>query len=141
MKSILKIMLKNRIITLIVINIAIIIWIVWYQGQIQYEPLLDFSNPKERIFPLHPEVYNPFIVIIVLNINDIHPENLSCFHHMTPKMKAKKLKQLPREIIFELGVYTKVDNLLKWCNEADLDDVDRQATAMIVASVPIRICK
>ena len=77
----------------------------------------------------------------LLYVNDIHPENLSCFHHMTPKMKAKKLKQLPREIIFELGVYTKVDNLLKWCNEADLDDVDRQATAMIVASVPIRICK
>lgn len=68
MKSILKYMLKNRIVTLIVINIAIIIWIVWYQGQIQYEPLIDFSNPKERILPLHPEVYNTIIVIIVLNI-------------------------------------------------------------------------
>ena len=75
----------------------------------------------------------------LLYVNDIHPENLSCFHHMTPKMKAKKLKQLPGEIFFELGVYKKVDNLLKWCDEVDLDDVDRQAAAMIVVSIPVTV--
>ena len=75
MKSILEYMLKNRIVTLIVINIAIIIWIVWYQGQIQYEPLLDYTNPRERILPLHSEVYNTMIVIIILNIIAIFRES------------------------------------------------------------------
>ena len=65
MKSILN---NSRILILCVINIAVIFWIVWYHGQIQYEPLLDYANLEEKIFPLHKKVYNAIIVTIIVNI-------------------------------------------------------------------------
>jgi hypothetical protein len=52
-------------------------------------------------------------------------------------MKKKKLKQVPKEIFFELGIYKKVDNLLKRCGEVNLDEVDKQAMKMIVVSCPV----
>ena len=70
-------------------------------------------------------------------VNDIHPEKLSCFHHLLPKMKKKKLKQIPPKILFELGIYKNVYNLLKQCGEVSLDEVDKQATSMIVVSIPV----
>ena len=70
-------------------------------------------------------------------VDDIHPEKLSCFHHRLPKMKKRTLKRVPEEIVFELGVYKKVDNLLKRCGEVSIDEVDKQATEMIVVSIPV----
>ena len=74
-------------------------------------------------------------------VNDIHPEKLSCFHHLLPKMKKKKLRRIPDEIIFELGVYKEVDYLLTWCHDVDMDKVDKLATAMIVVSIPVNVNK
>jgi hypothetical protein len=69
MKSILRCMVKNRIAILGIIDIAIVFWIVWYERQIQYEPLLDYtSNLSVMKLPLHPEVYNTVIVTIIFNI-------------------------------------------------------------------------
>jgi len=73
----------------------------------------------------------------LLYVNDIHPEKLSCFHHILPKMNKKTLKKVPEEIIFELGVYKEVDYLLTWCHDVDMGKVDKLATAMIVVSIPV----
>ena len=67
--SILRCMIKNRVAILGIIDIAIVFWIVWFERQIQYEPLLDYSsNLSVMKLPLHPEVYNTMIVTIILNI-------------------------------------------------------------------------
>ena len=69
MRSILRYIIKNRIAILGIIDIAIVFWIVWFERQIQYEPLLDYSsNLSVMKLPLHPEVYNTMIVTIILNI-------------------------------------------------------------------------
>ncbi|MCR4836465.1 MAG: hypothetical protein K5899_08810 [Bacteroidaceae bacterium] len=73
----------------------------------------------------------------LLYVNDIHPEKLACFHCLLPKMKKKKLRRIPNEIIFELGVYKEVDYLLTWCHDVDMDKVNKLATAMIVVSCPV----
>ena len=77
----------------------------------------------------------------LLYVNDIHPEKLSCFRNLLPKMKKKKLRRIPDEIIFELGVYKEVDYLLTWCHDVDMDKVDKLATAMIVVSIPVNVNK
>ena len=41
MKSTLKYLISNRIALLSVFDVAIIIWIAWYEGRIEYEPLLE----------------------------------------------------------------------------------------------------
>ena len=56
-------------------------------------------------------------------------------------MKKKKLRRIPDEIIFELGVYKEVDYLLTWCHDVDMDKVDKLATAMIVVSIPVNVNK
>ena len=62
-------MIKNRIAILGIIDVAIVFWIVWFERQIQYEPLLDYtSNLSVMKLPLHSEVYNTMIVTIILNI-------------------------------------------------------------------------
>ena len=69
MKSILRFLIKNRIVILGIIDIAIVFWIVWFERQIQYEPILnDGSNLSVMKLPLHPEVYNTIIVTIIFNI-------------------------------------------------------------------------
>ena len=51
MKSILKYLLKNRILILSVIDIALIIWIIWYESRIQYEALPDCNyNMGKKYF-------------------------------------------------------------------------------------------
>ena len=60
-------MLKRRVAILSVIDIVIVFWIVWFERQIQYEPLLDYdSNIGAKLLPLHSEVYNTMIVTIIL---------------------------------------------------------------------------
>ena len=69
MKLILRCMIKNRIAILGIFDIIIVFWIVWFERQIQYEPLLDYSsNLSAMKLPLHPEVYNTIIITIILNI-------------------------------------------------------------------------
>ena len=52
-----------------VINIVIVFWIVWFERQIQYEPLLDYdSNIGAKLLPLHSEVYNTMIIAIIINM-------------------------------------------------------------------------
>lgn len=69
MKSIINYILKNRVVVLSVIDIAIIFWIIWFEGHLQYEPLLNYnSNIEDKKFPLVAQVYNTIIVAIVINI-------------------------------------------------------------------------
>lgn len=69
MKSILKYMLKNGVVILSIIDIAIILWIIWFEEHLQYEPLLDYSsNIEDRKQPLVSQVYNTIIMAIVANI-------------------------------------------------------------------------
>lgn len=68
MKSILKYLLKNRIVILSVIDIAIIFWIIWFESQIQYEALHDNNfNMGRKILPLHSQTYDIMIIAIVFN--------------------------------------------------------------------------
>ncbi len=66
MKSILKYLLKNRVVILSVIDIAIIFWIIWFEGRLQYEPPLDY-NMERTILPLDSEPYDMMIIAIVIN--------------------------------------------------------------------------
>lgn len=69
MKSILKYLLTNRVAILCVFDIAIIIWIAWFESCIQYEPLLDNSlNIDGATLPLIEQIYNTMIIAIVINI-------------------------------------------------------------------------
>lgn len=65
MKSILKYVLKNRIVILSVIDIAIIFWIIWFESRIQYEAPFDFNNLEP--LPLHSEPYDMMLIAIVIN--------------------------------------------------------------------------
>lgn len=68
MKSTLRYLQENRIALLCILDIAIILWIIWFERRIQYEPLLDYEIkmgvPK---LPLHPSIYNTIIVSIIIN--------------------------------------------------------------------------
>ena len=73
MKSILNSLINNRIVILSVFDIAIVFWILWYEGCIQYEPLLEveyniLSEMGLPTIPLSEAVYNTIIVAIVVNI-------------------------------------------------------------------------
>lgn len=66
MKSILKYLLKNRVVILSVIDIAIIFWIIWFERRIQYEPPL-YYNMGRTILPLDSVPYDMMILAIVIN--------------------------------------------------------------------------
>ena len=73
MKSILNSLINNRIVILSVFDIAIVFWILWYEGRIQYEPLLEveyniLSEMGLPTIPLSEAVYNTIIVAIVVNM-------------------------------------------------------------------------
>lgn len=74
-------------------------------------------------------------------VEDFHAERLSCYHHILNfnKMKIKTLKIIPKQIILELGIYKTVSNMLKWCGEVSMDELDEQATNMIVSSLFVNI--
>lgn len=65
MKSPLKNILNNRIALLGILDVLVIFWIIWNEGQIQYEPPIDY---REIIYPLEPNTYNTIIVTIIVNI-------------------------------------------------------------------------
>ena len=63
MKSILKHLVNHMILILCVFDIAIVFWILWYEGRIQYEPLLEeeyniLSRMGLPTIPLSETVYN-----------------------------------------------------------------------------------
>lgn len=73
MKSILKHLVNHMILILCVFDIAIVFWILWYEGRIQYEPLLEeeyniLSRMGLPTIPLSETVYNTIIVAIVVNM-------------------------------------------------------------------------
>lgn len=73
MKSILKYLIKNRIALLCVFDVAIIIWIAWYEKGIEYERLLDTQydvllDMGLPLVPLCNAIYNIMIVTIAINI-------------------------------------------------------------------------
>ena len=73
MRSILKHLLKNRIVILSVFDIAIIFWIAWYESRIEYERLLEneyniLSEMGLPTIPLCEVIYNTIIVAIVVNM-------------------------------------------------------------------------
>ncbi|WP_407403145.1 hypothetical protein [Sodaliphilus sp.] len=65
MKSTLKRILKKRIVVLGFIDVLVILWIIWSEGQIQYEPPLDY---RDIVYPLDSNIYNTIIVTIIVNI-------------------------------------------------------------------------
>ena len=73
MKSILKYLINNRIALLIEFNVAIIIWITWYEGGMEYEPLLEeqyevLSDMGLPLIPLCDAIDNTIIIAIIVNI-------------------------------------------------------------------------
>jgi hypothetical protein len=73
MKSILKYLTKNRIALLSVFDIAIVIWIAWYERGIEYERLLDTQyavllDMGLPLVPLCEAIYNTMIVTIAINM-------------------------------------------------------------------------
>ena len=73
MKSILKYMLKNKLVVLSAFDVAIVFWIVWYEKGIEYEQLLDIqydvlSEMGLPLIPLCDAIYNTIIVAIVFNM-------------------------------------------------------------------------
>lgn len=65
MKSTLRNILNNRIALLGILDVLVIFWIIWNEGQIQYEPPIDY---RDIIYPLEPNTYNTIIVTIIVNI-------------------------------------------------------------------------
>ena len=61
---------------------------------------LEVSVPKERMLPLHSEVYNAIIVIIVLNIIAIFHES-----RRINKRKSGLLKQIVGEENHPINIY------------------------------------
>ena len=73
MKSILKYLLTNRIVILSVFNLAVVFWIVWYEGHIQYEPLLELERGVLTemglpTVPLNEVIYNTIIATFAINM-------------------------------------------------------------------------
>ena len=68
MKLILKYLSKNRLFILCILDIAVILWIAWYESRIQYEPVLDYNLKSETLkLPLISEIYNTIIVSLGIN--------------------------------------------------------------------------
>ena len=67
MKSILKNILKDRILHLIIFDIGVVIWCIWYESGIQYEPPL-WGYEDTYIYPIIREIYNAMIYAVVINI-------------------------------------------------------------------------
>lgn len=73
MKFILNFLLTNRISILIALNIAVVIWIPWYERGVEYEALLDseykvLSEMEMPTIPLNETICNMMIVAIIINI-------------------------------------------------------------------------
>ncbi len=69
MKLIHKSKLSYRLLILCVVDIIVIFWIIWNEGRIQYEPLLDYNHAADaKTLPLISETYDVIIITIIANI-------------------------------------------------------------------------
>lgn len=69
MRLIHKSKLNYRLLILCVVDITVIFWIIWNEGRIQYEPLLDNNlATNAKTLPLISETYNTTILTIIINI-------------------------------------------------------------------------
>ena len=103
MKSTLKYLISNRIALLSVFDVAIIIWIAWYEGRIEYEPLLEkqyevLSAMGLPLIPLCDAIYNTIIITIIVNIIVVLYEILSSY----------KRKYAEHEIVFAFIYFSQI---------------------------------
>lgn len=69
MRLIHKSKLSNRLLILCVADIIVVLWIMWNEGRIQYEPLLDYNLAADtKTLPLDSGTYNTTVLTIVSNI-------------------------------------------------------------------------
>ena len=69
MRLIHKSKLSNRLLILCVADIIVVLWIMWNEGRIQYEPLLDYNLAADtKTLPLDSGTYNTIVLTIVSNI-------------------------------------------------------------------------
>lgn len=69
MRLIHKSKLSNRLLILCVADIIVVLWIIWNEGRIQYEPLLDYNLAADtKTLPLDSGTYNTIVLTIVSNI-------------------------------------------------------------------------
>lgn len=67
MRSTLKNILKDRILLLTVSDILVVIWIIWSESRVQYEPPL-WGHEDTYILPIVEQTYNVMIFAILINI-------------------------------------------------------------------------
>lgn len=106
MKSILKILLKNRLIHLILIDLSIILWIVWFESRIQYEPPLDYTDLEAMKLPLIEEEYNMMIIGIFINIIVLINEYF--------KIRNRKILKYDLIVMFVYSFLISICMLLGW---------------------------
>lgn len=109
MKSTLKYLISNRIALLSVFDVAIIIWIAWYEGRIEYEPLLEkqyevLSAMGLPLIPLCDAIYNTIIITIIVNIIVVLYEILSSY----------KRKYAEHEIVFAFIYFSQIMFCMLW---------------------------
>lgn len=109
MKSILKYLIYNRIALLSVFDVAIIIWIAWYEGGMKYEPLLEeqyevLSEMGLPLIPLCDAIYNTIIIAIIVNIIVVLYEILSNY----------KRKCVEHELVIAFIYFSLVMFCLLW---------------------------
>ena len=105
MKSILKYLLKNRILILSVIDIALIFWIIWYESRIQYEALPDCNyNMGKKILPLHSQTYDAMIIAIIFNSIVLFLES----------RKIRKRKYMKYDLIIAFSYFFIITLCMLW---------------------------
>lgn len=67
MKSTLKNILGDRILHLMIFDIGVVIWSIWYESGILYEPPL-WGYEDSYLLPIEEQIYNAMIFTILINI-------------------------------------------------------------------------
>ena len=109
MKSILRYLINNRIALLSVFDVAIIIWIAWYEGGIKYEPLLEeqydvLTEMGLPLIPLCDAIYNTIIIAIIVNIMVVLYEIISSY----------KRKYVEHEFVIAFIYFTLIMFCMLW---------------------------
>lgn len=81
MKSILKNIFKDRILLLTILDIMVIVWVIWNESGIQYEPAL-WGYEDSYILPVDEFTYNVIIFTILINIIVVIG-NIKRYYHKT----------------------------------------------------------
>lgn len=81
MRSILKKIFKDRILLLTILDIMVIVWVIWHESGIQYEPAL-WGYEDSYILPVDEFTYNVIIFTILINIIVVIG-NIKRYYHKT----------------------------------------------------------